>query len=264
MRTRLDLTGQRFGRLVAVQDVGARRSFRVWRFQCDCGAEVDRTTADVRTGKTSSCGCLQRDLSSERKLLDITGQVFGRLRVVARRGTDGHGHAAWDCSCSCGENVVVSGIVLRKGEVQSCGCLRRELAAERRRAAAMPVDQRLARMRTNAVKQRVRRKTDPLKAMQARLSRLHRHALSRVGAIKTSATFQHLGYTPAEFVAHIERQFVEGMGWGNMNEWQIDHILPVSKAKTVDDVLALNQLANLRPLWAKENNAKKAKVLTLL
>ena len=100
--------------------------------------------------------------------------------------------------------------------------------------------------------------------MQARLSRLHRHALSQVGAIKTSPTFEALGYSASEFVAHIERQFAKGMGWHNMSQWQIDHILPISDAKTVEDVAALNQLPNLRPMWAPENNAKKNRRQSLL
>lgn len=100
--------------------------------------------------------------------------------------------------------------------------------------------------------------------MQARLSRLHRHALKQVGAIKTSPTFEQLGYTAEEFVVHIERQFVKGMGWNNMGDWQIDHIIPVSEAKNEADVVALNQLPNLRPMWSKENNRKKAKRTSLL
>jgi hypothetical protein len=100
--------------------------------------------------------------------------------------------------------------------------------------------------------------------MQARLSRLHRHALAQVGAIKTSGTFEQLGYSAADFVRHIERQFLRGMGWHNMNEWQVDHIIPVSSAKTEEDVVALNQLSNLRPMWAVDNNAKKDKRISLL
>lgn len=73
------------------------------------------------------------------------------------------------------------------------------------------------------VRQRQRRKTDPRSAMQVRLSRLHRHALAQVEAIKTSKMFEHLGYTASEFVRHIERQFLPRMGSHNMSEWQVDH-----------------------------------------
>lgn len=176
------------------------------------------------------------------------------------KGVDRHGHSIWMARCDCG-NVVTRPFIKK---VQSCGCLQREMAALTQKAKAMPAAERVARVKANAAKQRLRRKTDPARAMQARLSRLHRWALNRVGGIKTSPTFAQLGYTVDEFVTHIERQFVPGMGWHNMAEWQIDHIIPVSEAKTEMDVVALNQLPNLRPIWAGENNAKKAKRTTLL
>lgn len=65
------------------------------------------------------------------RLINITGQRFGRWLVVkkvpARRGTNAH----WLCRCDCGAERVVLGIVLRKGESQSCGCLRAEVSAMR-------------------------------------------------------------------------------------------------------------------------------------
>lgn len=100
--------------------------------------------------------------------------------------------------------------------------------------------------------------------MQSRLSRLHRWALKRVGGIKQSPTFDELGYSVCEFVAHMERQFLPHMGWHNMDEWQIDHIIPVSSAVTVEDVVRLNQLPNLRPMWSADNNRKKDKRESLL
>lgn len=264
MRTPIDLTGQRFGRLIAIRDVGSRRSFRLWLFRCDCGTEIERTSADVRHGNVASCGCLQRELSSQRKLIDLSGQTFGRLMVISRFETDGHGHVTWNCLCKCGNAAVVSGNSLRRGATQSCGCLHKETIAAIQRSKALPIEQKRTNVKASAARQRLRRKTDPVKAMQARLSRLHRHALSQVSAVKNSRTFEQLGYTAEQFVIHIERQFPKGMGWHNMSLWQIDHIIPISRAKTEQDVVALNQLSNLRPMWAKENNKKKAKRITLL
>jgi hypothetical protein len=106
--------------------------------------------------------------------------------------------------------------------------------------------------------------TDPQRQLQARVSRLFRYALAGVGALKRSKTFEMLGYSPADLVAHLERQFVSGMGWHNMKRWQIDHIVPVSSARDEADVVALNQLPNLRPMWADENNRKNNKRITLL
>lgn len=60
-------------------------------------------------------------------LIDLTGQRFGRLTVVERAENKWH-KTAWRCSCDCGNMVVANGSHLLSGRVQSCGCLRKELA----------------------------------------------------------------------------------------------------------------------------------------
>jgi len=55
-----DITGQRFGRLVAIRPTDARQSkCVVWEFQCDCGNLTYRGVNNVTTGNARSCGCLQ-------------------------------------------------------------------------------------------------------------------------------------------------------------------------------------------------------------
>lgn len=56
----------------------------------------------------------------------LTGERFGRLLVRDRAGSDGHGHATWNCDCDCGAKAVVSGNQLTRGKTQSCGCLHDE------------------------------------------------------------------------------------------------------------------------------------------
>lgn len=55
----------------------------------------------------------------------MVGKVFGRLTVKSQ-GEDLYGGLAWVCECSCGEMTLVNGGHLRRGAVQSCGCLKRE------------------------------------------------------------------------------------------------------------------------------------------
>ena len=58
----LNLTGKRFGRLVALEPTEKRRKTSViWRCRCDCGNEVECETEDLTRGKVRSCGCLQAD-----------------------------------------------------------------------------------------------------------------------------------------------------------------------------------------------------------
>lgn len=51
-----DLSGQRFGKLVAVETSGYRRTGYLWRCLCDCGEETTVQGTNLRNGHTVSCG----------------------------------------------------------------------------------------------------------------------------------------------------------------------------------------------------------------
>lgn len=70
---------------------------------------------------------------------DLTGLRFGRLLVIGdsgQRASDGS--VKWLCKCDCGTAHAAVAGNLKGGQVTSCGCLSRELSAERRRAAKQP------------------------------------------------------------------------------------------------------------------------------
>lgn len=62
--------------------------------------------------------------------IDLTGQQFGRLKVIGRAedyvSPKGKPSVRWKCRCECGTENIVIGYFLRRGTVQSCGCLRNE------------------------------------------------------------------------------------------------------------------------------------------
>lgn len=61
-----DLTGQRFGRLVAKYPTDKRLcSSVVWHCECDCGKSCDVATVNLRNGSTKSCGCLHREAAKK-------------------------------------------------------------------------------------------------------------------------------------------------------------------------------------------------------
>ena len=60
-----------------------------------------------------------------RKKLDLTGQRFGRLTVLAPAENIGS-RTAWLCRCGCGKQTVVKTQYLRDGRTISCGCARDE------------------------------------------------------------------------------------------------------------------------------------------
>lgn len=62
-----DLTGQRFGRLIAIKRVGSDKQKRAtWRCRCDCGRETVVASSYLINGDTNSCGCLKLELLFKR------------------------------------------------------------------------------------------------------------------------------------------------------------------------------------------------------
>lgn len=62
------------------------------------------------------------------KIIDRSGQQFGRLKAIKLSGMNNNGSAKWLCVCSCGNTVTVTGSQLGNGSIRSCGCLRNEIA----------------------------------------------------------------------------------------------------------------------------------------
>lgn len=56
-----DITGQRFGKLVAIKLLGIRNRKTFWRFHCDCGNAHDARLDHVEASRITSCGCSQHD-----------------------------------------------------------------------------------------------------------------------------------------------------------------------------------------------------------
>lgn len=126
----LDLTNQRFGRLIAIQATKERRNNSiVWKCKCDCGKECYVSASNLRTGGTKSCGCLKREKDKQPKgnVINLIGKKFGHLTVISRCGSDKRGEALWECECDCDahNHLIVLSSNLRTGHTISCGCERR-------------------------------------------------------------------------------------------------------------------------------------------
>lgn len=66
MSKRIDITGQRYGRLTAIKFVGTRNSEALWLCKCACGNETTVRSYCLRKGLTKSCGCLNSELAAKR------------------------------------------------------------------------------------------------------------------------------------------------------------------------------------------------------
>ena len=78
---------------------------------------------------------------------------------------------------------------------------------------------------------------------------------------KKNRTFEIIGCSPQLLKEYLEKQFSEGMTWENRVEWHIDHIIPLSSAKTEEELYKLCHYTNLQPLWAVENMKKGNKIV---
>ena len=68
--TRIDLTGQRFGKLVALFPIYSENGGHTrWHCQCDCGNTCDIDMGNLRSGKSQSCGCTNS--KNEEKIIKL-------------------------------------------------------------------------------------------------------------------------------------------------------------------------------------------------
>jgi hypothetical protein len=118
----------------------------------------------------------------------------------------------------------------------------------------------------------VRYKTNPC----FRLQKIQKvNILSNLKRVNKGSKFNYfkseliLGCTFEEFKLYLENKFEPWMNWENQGKyngelnhgWDLDHIIPISSAKTEEEVLRLNNYLNYQPLCSKINrDIKKDKI----
>ena len=75
MRKLVDLTGQRFGRLTVIERAENKQNCTTWRCKCECGSIRIVRSCSLRSGRTKSCGCFQKEQIT--KILKTHGQAKG-------------------------------------------------------------------------------------------------------------------------------------------------------------------------------------------
>lgn len=119
-----DLTGRRFGRLLVLGDSGKRANNRAikWECQCDCGNIVYIIGKSLKNGDSQSCGCYNKERTSETHIKDLTGQRYGEILLLEPTSKrTNHGSVIWKGMCSCGNIVYISEGDFVKGNNKSCG-----------------------------------------------------------------------------------------------------------------------------------------------
>lgn len=133
MREHASLIGERFGKLIVTEQLPSTdRGQRRWRCKCDCGGEHIATTGNLRSGRTTNCGC--------KKSPDLTGKIFGRLTVLGRSEKSNSRGARttpmWECRCECGNITYKATDTLTNLDLSMCSECAEKYAAEKVRVGA--------------------------------------------------------------------------------------------------------------------------------
>lgn len=102
------------------------------------------------------------------------------------------------------------------------------------------------------------RHREALKSRDDPAYRMYRNVQRRTGqALKGLASpVEVLACNENVLRSHIERRFQTGMSWAKYRQWEVDHIIPLSAAKTQGELISLCHFSNLQPLWKRENLIK--------
>ena len=125
----VDMTGQRVGRLVAIEYAETKNKTAQWWCKCDCGNYTTVQGTLLNKGKIISCGCFRKEQAknAQRKDFDkdLLGKKIGKLTVIEYLGND-----LWKCKCECGNYTTKkrSYLLSHKNDKEySCGCSRKKI-----------------------------------------------------------------------------------------------------------------------------------------
>lgn len=139
-----DLTGMTFGNLTVIKRLpnyrqkNGRTRTR-WLCKCACGNDYIGDGSHILHGNVISCGCLLKKARTEKtpakmkglekswaqRRENLTGMRFGKLLVIKEGPYDKRSRKrTWVCLCDCGNYTIVRVSSLKKGDIQSCGCVK--------------------------------------------------------------------------------------------------------------------------------------------
>lgn len=112
---------------------------------------------------------------------------------------------------------------------------------------------------------RYKRQTDPIYRLKKNVRIMVVKSLKNKSYTKKSQSFTIIGCLQDEFITYIESKWETWMNWDNYGlyngepnyGWDMDHIIPISTAKTENDIIKLNHYTNLQPLCSLINRKIK-------
>lgn len=266
----IDISGQRFGKLVAISFDGLdKHNTAVWNFVCDCGIIVQRTTKAIKKAKELYCGPQHPT------------KVCTKCKIEKDKSTDFHKcNSPMGISPMCKECKAIfyqeNKIILKekyrkkyhenpeakenRRKISYASWQRnkhKELAYKRKYEKRPEVIERRKEIH------RRRKQTDVQYNIKRRLRGRVRDTVKRVNGkgYKYKSSLVLLGCDMDFFKAYIESKFEEGMNWDRFAYIHIDHIKPCSQFDLTkyEDQKECFHYSNLQPLWEVDNLVKSWK-----
>lgn len=224
------------------------------------GSCVECSTSFPKTSPTK-VRCEPCQVNNRRRQAEVKRAKFGAIyaATAAQRRADRLGRSPLSEPIECAQ--CGSSFVRKSAFGKFCPACQ-----EKGKWARLPQSRRDQVRAKRRVARRSRQETDPVFALNKRMSAGVLHSLKTA---KGGRKWEHLvGYTTAELMRHLERQFLPRMGWENRHEWHVDHIQPLAgftfTGPDDEEFQAAWALSNLRPLWKLDNIRKNSRRTHLL
>jgi len=289
----MDLTGQRFNRLTPIRCVGKNKwgqSF--WLCRCDCGKEKIVSSANLKSEETKSCGCLSLEANKTKKdrwtkeennilkefypnkgviwcsnkLNKSLYQVKHKVRYLGLHTETRNGKFPIKIIHKIDETTVIASCFIhgickhykkRKNNNLICWLCHSLLQKKRNKT-----DEGRSKARKRSRKWR----ENPINRFAANLRKRLRESFNGISANgyqRTKGCFRNLDYTPVELYNYLEdikelqnNECPYCQISYDKCKMSIDHIIPLIKAKTEQEVINLFDLKNLSLLCKNCNSSK--------
>ena len=121
----IDMTGKKINRLTILERAANNSQGKAqWKCECECGNIIIVEGSSLRNGHTKSCGCYQRDKTSESCKINLIGQTIGNFTVLEyfQKEYEDKSRSKWKCKCNlCNNEEVYLSTDNMKNQF-SCGC----------------------------------------------------------------------------------------------------------------------------------------------
>ena len=122
-KNRTNNIGEKHGRLTIIDVIWGDGPAKAI-CECDCGSEYIGIKADIVSGHTQSCGCLQSEMTSTANTKDWTGYIADSgVKFIQQHHINNKGQWVWECQCPlCDDLFYELPVRVNNGHTTSCGC----------------------------------------------------------------------------------------------------------------------------------------------